>query len=477
MTTLSQLQRLLHRSRRTYALGIAAMLIVLVATVLAGWLTARMLVRQLILQRDADLFYATTLMEQLDAQEENGNASLRSDEQVGFDAAIRASRLRGVMGIRFFTPSGQFTDAFPANIQPLALDDEPLRAAQSFQPRGHYQADTPLSDVLIYLPSFRTGRVDRVPIVEVTVPLHRRDGTNLAGVAQFLIEGQSMLDEFRALDRHLAGLAGQTLLIAGVLLAGTLWLTFGQVERLNSELTERNERLLRANEELAMAAKTSAVGAVSAHLMHGLKNPLASLSDFVRSRGDAPSPAEGDDWQDAINASRRMQALVEQTLEVLADTRGQPLYQLSTRELAESVRTHLAGAAAQCNVRLSLDIGVDSPLSSRVANLLRLILTNLVENAIAASPPGKPVRLGLRDHSGEWEWTVADEGPGFPHHLRPRLFLPCKSTREGGSGIGLTLCKQLADHLGATLDLTEPATGGCVFRLRLRPEPAGTAET
>ncbi len=474
MTTLGQLQRLMHRSRRTYVLGIAAMLIVLAATVLAGWLMARMLVRQLILQRDADLLYATSLMEQLDAREENGNQSLRSDEQVGFDAAILASRLRGVMGIRFFTPSGKFKDAFPANIQPQALDAEPLVAVQSFKPHGRYRADTPLSDVLIYLPAFRTGRVDRVPIVEVTVPLHRRDGTNLAGAAQFLIEGQTVVEEFRALDRHLAGLAGQTLLIAGVLLAGTLWLTFGQVERLNRELTERNERLLRANEELAMAAKTSAVGAVSAHLMHGLKNPLASLSDFVRSRSDAPSPAEGDDWQDAINASRRMQALVEQTLEVLADTRGQPLYQLSTRELAESVRTHVAGTAAKGDVRLSLDIDADSPLSSRVANLLRLILINLIENAIEASPAGRSVRLGLRIWAGKLEWTVADEGPGFPSHLRSRLFLPCKSTREGGSGIGLTLCKQLADHLGATLDLTEPATGGCVFRLRLRPESGGT---
>jgi signal transduction histidine kinase len=467
----------MHRSRRTYALGIVAMLVILAITVLVGWLMARVLVRQLILQRDAELLYATTLMEQLDARTENGREPLLSDEQIGFDAAILASRLRGVLGIRFFTPSGEFSDAFPASIQPQPLETEPLRAIQSLKHHSRYRAETPLSEVFIYLPAFSTGRVDRVPIVEVTVPLHRREGTNLAGAAQFLVEGQTVVREFRALDRHLAGLAGQTLLIAGVLLAVMLWLTFSQVERLNRELTERNQRLIRANEELAAAARTSALGAVSAHLMHGLKNPLASLSQFVRNHGDAPPESGEHDWEDAIRASRRMQALVEQTLEVLADAQGQPLYELTTRELAESVRAHLAHTANQRHVRLSVDVTVARPLSSRVANLLQLILSNLVENALQATPPGKTVRLSLRHQADSLEFTVADEGPGFPPHLRERLFLPCKSTREGGSGIGLTLCKQLADHLGASLELVEPEGGGCVFTLRLPLHEASVPKT
>jgi len=473
MPTLATLQQLIHRSRRTYTLGIVAVLIILLAAVTAGWLMARVLVRQLILERDAELLYATTLMEQLDARSDEGVGSLLSEEQVGFDAAILASRLRGVIGIRFFTPEGEFSDAFPASIQPEPLDAESLGAVRSLKPHSHYHSAKPLSDVFIYLPSFGTGQVERVPVLEVAVPLHRRDGTNLAGAAQFIVDGQGVVEQFHALDRHLAGLAGQTLVVAGVLLAAMLLLTFGQVERLNRALSERNERLVRANEELAMAAKSSALGAVSAHLMHGLKNPLSSLSQFVRNHGEAGPGAQEHDWEDALRASRRMQTLVEQTLEVLADSKGEPVYELSIRELMDGVRAQVTGLAAERKVALRVDIQSDCALSSRVANLLRLILVNLLENALQATPAGKRVQFGTRHDGGALEFSVLDEGPGFPSHLRSRLFLPCKSTREGGSGIGLSLCKQLSDHLGASLELREPAAGGCLFVLRVSQDRIG----
>jgi C4-dicarboxylate-specific signal transduction histidine kinase len=45
------------------------------------------------------------------------------------------------------------------------------------------------------------------------------------------------------------------------------------------------------------------------------------------------------------------------------------------------------------------------------------------------------------------------------------LFTPCKSTKEGGSGIGLAISKQLAHHLGADLELKTNSPGGCVFVL------------
>ena len=64
METLQYLQRLMLQSRRFYALAVALALVVLALTIFAGWLLARSLVRQQITHRDAELLYATTLMEQ-----------------------------------------------------------------------------------------------------------------------------------------------------------------------------------------------------------------------------------------------------------------------------------------------------------------------------------------------------------------------------------------------------------------------------
>jgi signal transduction histidine kinase len=460
------LDKFIPQTRRAFALGVTLALAVLAATVLAGVLFVRALVREQMAQRDAEALHATTLMEQLDAATLNGN-EVRDDAQIGFDAAVLASRLKGVMGIRFFDASGKFKDAFPATIQPQPLEDEPARAVRALKPHGRFRPETLLSDVFIYLPQFATGNVARVPTLEVTVPLHRRNTEKLAGAAQFIVEGQSIADEYARLDRRLIQIAAGTFIIAGSVLGAMLWPAFRRLEKLNGDLALRGERLQRANEELALAARASAIGAISAHLMHGLKNPLASLSLFVSHGGNGHTGTANEEWQDALTASRRMQSLVEQTLEVLGDARGEPTYELGVKELVAGVQKRVTAVAARRNVTVSAETAGNCMLSSRTANLAGLVLVNLLENGIEATPAGGAVSLSAARAAERLRFCVRDEGAGFPEHLRAQLFLPCKSTREGGSGIGLAISKQIADHLGAKLELAESSPRGCMFLLEL----------
>ena len=466
MNGAANLDKWMPRTRRAFALGVGLALVVLAGTIVSGLLYVRGLVRQQIAQRDAEALHATTLMEQLDTALQNGS-ELRSEEQVGFDAAILASRLRGVMGIRFYDTNGVFRDSFPATILPLPVGRRALASVRELKPYGRFHPDTPLSAVFIYLPQFATGTVARVPTLEITVPLHHRDAENLAGAAQFIIEGQSIADEYAHLDEHLMQYAVITFGIAGLLLGAMLWPAFRRVEKLNRDLAVRSERLQRANEELVLAARASALGAVSAHLMHGLKNPLASLSQYVSRRSNGNLESDRDDWQDALSASRRMQSLVEQTLEVLGDARGEPTYVLSVKDLVAEVEKRVAAAAAQRKVKLVVHAEGKCVLSSRTANLAALVLVNLLENALEATPAEATVTLSAVREAEQLELRVRDEGPGFPEHLREHLFLPCKSTRVGGSGIGLAICKQIADHLGAKLELTESSPRGCEFMFGL----------
>ena len=454
-----------------FGMGVGVALGVLAATVASGVWLVRGLVREQIARRDADALHATMQMEQLDAVGQ-GEQDLRSDEQVGFDAAIRASRLKGVLGIRFYGADGNFTDAFPATILPRPLSKRERESMSRLEPCSRFNPDTPLSSVFIYLPQFADGHISRVPIMEVTVPLHRRETDRLVGSAQFVIEGNSIAAEYARLDRRLTGFAFVIFGVAGTVLVGMLWPAFRRVQNLHCALVLRSERLQRANEELALAARASAVGAVSAHLMHGLKNPLASLSHFVSSRGHDEAEPEPDEWQDALSASQRMQSLVEQTLEVLGDVRGGPVYELTVGELLEEIEKRVADEAQRRGVKLRFEAAVDGMLSSRVANLCILILVNLLENGIGVTSSGASVSLFVERAHGMLRFRVCDEGPGFPDSFRDQLFLPCKSSHEGGSGIGLAISKQIADYLEARLVLEESTKHGCCFLLEL-PEAAG----
>jgi signal transduction histidine kinase len=459
------LEKLIPQTSRAHGFGIAVAFGVLAATVFSGLLFVRGLVREQIAQRDAEGLHATILMEQLDDAEINRN-EVRTDEQIGFDAAVRASRLKGVIGIRFYNTKGVFTDSFPATIQPQPLDHELSQAVSRLKPASRFNPATPLSDVFIYLPQFARGKITSVPTLEVTVPLHRRDTKTLAGAVQFIIEGKSIADEYARLDRRLIQTAVSTLIVASTLLIMILWPAFWRVGKLTRNLALHIERLQRANEELAIAARVSAVGAVSAHLMHGLKNPLASLAQFVARRSGDDALDDGD-WHDALTASRRMQSIINQTLEVLSDARGEPIYAVAVQELAADLRTRVITATMRREVMLTTKVEAKCALSSRTANLISLILVNLLENAIEATPPDGKVSLAITSQGEQVYFRVRDEGAGFPEDFRDRLFLPCKSTREGGCGIGLAISKQIANYLGARLELEESSPQGSVLLLAL----------
>jgi len=279
-----------------------------------------------------------------------------------------------------------------------------------------------------------------------------------------------MAAEYARLDRLLGAQALLAFLIAGGVLATLLHPAFRQVQRLHRRLAARNERLQQATEELSLAARASALGAISAHLMHGLRNPLASLSEYVASSGRRSEDDE--DWQDALTATRRMQALVNETLEVLSSTKGGDSYEVTVQESASQAVQRVQPLARQHGVQIEMATSSAESLQSRTANLAALILANLLENAVQATPRGKTVRFEAEDIDGGVRFTVTDEGPGFPDHLRRQLFLPCTSTREGGSGLGLAISKQLADYLGACLTLQDPPGGGCRFELVV-PDTAG----
>jgi CheY-like chemotaxis protein len=99
------------------------------------------------------------------------------------------------------------------------------------------------------------------------------------------------------------------------------------------------------------------------------------------------------------------------------------------------------------------------------ARVLLQILTNLLLNAVAFSPPGGRVEVSARNEHGEALILVADEGPGIPEERRRRLFQRGSSTRRGGAGIGLAHAHELSSSHGGELSLLE-APRGATFQLR-----------
>jgi signal transduction histidine kinase len=101
---------------------------------------------------------------------------------------------------------------------------------------------------------------------------------------------------------------------------------------------------------------------------------------------------------------------------------------------------------------------------------------NLLLNACEASPSGALVEVRTGADDGAAVVEVLDRGPGLPHEVRGRLFEPYVSTKARGSGLGLSLVRDIAGQHGGRVTLDDREGGGARARLTLpltEPAPAG----
>ena len=375
--------------------------------------------------------------------------------------------LTNIIAARLFDAEGRFVAGVPTEVKEASLGEGTLAELRRLDPVTRFRPAAPRHELFLYLPDLDEPQADRLSWVEVYVPLPGPAGASLAGVAQFMLEGVTLEREFARLDRRLNLQAALVFGVGALLVTLGLGWAFGRLARTNTLLAARTADLQRANQALAEAARTTAVGAVTAHLIHSLKNPVAGLQSFVVARQDAAPGTEGEEWREALSATRRMQGLIQQVVQVLRDEQTGPEYALSLTELAETVTVQARPLAQSRGVRLETVCDGAAALDNRVAGLLRLILANLVQNALEATPRDGRVELRLVGSSGGWVAEVSDTGGGIPEAVRARLFEPVRSGKEGGSGIGLAITRQLASHLGAELTLVATSTAGTVFRVAL----------
>ncbi len=104
---------------------------------------------------------------------------------------------------------------------------------------------------------------------------------------------------------------------------------------------------------------------------------------------------------------------------------------------------------------------------------IRQVLINLFKNAQEAMPQGGNLTVGVELRGDKVRLTVADTGHGIPPEHLTSLFTPFFSTKEGGTGLGLTICRGLIEQHQGTIEIESEVERGttCIIHLPLNNTP------
>jgi PAS domain S-box-containing protein len=319
------------------------------------------------------------------------------------------------------------------------------------------------------------------PLSEIRLP----DVTEDDGTAVAMAGHQAKRQRYLTADGRVLQVAAslRTLLDAN----GTPMATVGALQDLTHVLRLREAERERDEAEIAVRTKSEFLSRLS----HELRTPLNAIMGFVQMLGTSEEAPDGASRQRALGQIRQagwhLLDMVNDVLDLSRMESGNlrvTLEPVSLTDLAQDAMTMVEPAAAQAGVLLTLSLSPQADQVQADPTRLRQILINLLSNAIKYNRPGGRVELRARPGAlGEVQIEVHDTGLGLTEQQIGELFTPFHrlgrdsgaANQPGGTGIGLVICRRLAELMGGTLGVSSQVGEGSVFSLAL-PRAVGAPQ-
>ena len=215
---------------------------------------------------------------------------------------------------------------------------------------------------------------------------------------------------------------------------------------------------------------------LTADIAHELRTPLSNIQGYLEAIKDGfvqPAPETIDTiYGEALHLSRLLEDL-RLLAQVEAGELRLQLSQARVGELLESSVQAVRPRAEAKGVVLRLQLEPSLPTVDLDATRIAQVVGNLLENAITQTPEGGMVTVSAHAAADDVHVAIADTGPGIAAEDLPRLFDrfyradPSRSRSTGGTGLGLTIARRLAEAHGGSIEAESVVGRGSRFTIRL----------
>lgn len=228
-----------------------------------------------------------------------------------------------------------------------------------------------------------------------------------------------------------------------------------------SSREERHQREMRRREELARLGELGAV------MAHEIRNPLAGIKGFAQLVETAVSVEQARIYAGKIvMQSLRMELLVDDLLAFAREDRGKR-QEVDLAALLRECVTMIQMEADSAKVKIiSPPPGTEMKVMA-VSDRITQMLLNLLKNGIQAMPDGGVLRVEMEKEKRRATVRISDTGTGIPPENLPHIFEPFWTSKARGTGLGLALCRKVAQEHGGTLVVESTAGPGTTFTLAL----------
>jgi two-component system sensor kinase FixL len=225
------------------------------------------------------------------------------------------------------------------------------------------------------------------------------------------------------------------------------------------------------------------MGTLASSLAHELNQPLTAVSSYCESARDllekASDPATLELVHEAMDEAAKQAIRAGQIVRRLRDfmSHGETERHVESlqRLVSEANALALVGSREhQIDVQLSLDPSADLVFVDRIQ--VQQVLVNLIRNAIDAmiDAPVRKLTIGTARKEGMTLVSVEDTGSGISEPIAEQLFQPFVTSKPGGMGIGLSICRTIVEAHGGHIWFERREDGGTAFHFTL---PSGEAKT
>jgi two-component system sensor histidine kinase HydH len=228
---------------------------------------------------------------------------------------------------------------------------------------------------------------------------------------------------------------------------------------------------VRLERELAERERLALLGQMAASISHNLKNPLGSIKTILQVQMENPELPESlrGETQIVLDEIARLSTKLNQLLQFSrpAVRGGSVTGSCDVAAVIAEVAGVLRHEAERRGVTLELKLGTDGVNAAAAADAVSDIVSNLIVNALEATPSGGRVSVIATASDGLCLLTVEDSGPGVSPEAREKLLQPFFTTKTQGTGLGLAIVARRVAEFGGEMNWESPVKEGRGTQFRI----------